>query len=115
MPKKFKPDAGNYDKQMSLQSVTGTNDKGTVTGAWATIATMDCSLRPIRGREYYDAKQVSANVTHLSRTWYRDDIIRPTSAMRLVLDAENRTFQIESVIDVDEAHEEFEFRLVETV
>lgn len=114
MPKHV-PDAGNYDKRMVLQEATETNDKGTVTNAWADIATLDCSLWPIRGREYYDAKQVSASVTHLSRTWYRDDITRPKPEMQLVLNDESRTFQIESVIDVDEAHEEFEFRLVEAV
>lgn len=114
MPK-HQPDAGDYSKRMTLQSATETNDKGTVTETWATIATMDCSLWPARGREYYDSKQVGSNVTHLSRTWYRDDIARPTPAMRLYLAAESRTFEIESVIDVDEAHVEFEFRLVETV
>jgi SPP1 family predicted phage head-tail adaptor len=114
MPK-HEPDAGNYDKQMVLQSATETNTKGTVTNTWTTIATLDCSLWPIRGLEYYDAKQVGAKVTHLSRTWYRDDITRPAPEMRLVNNDEGRTFEIESVIDVDEAHVEFEFRLVETV
>lgn len=114
MPK-HKPDAGDYSKRMVLQSVTLTNNKGNVTETWATVATLDCSLWPVRGKEHYDAKQVGASVTHLSRTWYRDDITRPAPAMRLVDNDENRTFEIESVIDVDEAHVEFEFRLVETV
>ena len=112
---KHEPDAGNYDKRMVLQSATESNVKGTVTQTWATIATLDCSLWPIRGVEYYQAQQVSAKVTHLSRTWYRDDITRPAPKMRLVSNDESRTFEIESVIDVDEAHMEFEFRLVETV
>jgi SPP1 family predicted phage head-tail adaptor len=114
MPKR-QPDAGDYDKRMVLQSVTLTNDKGNVTETWTPVVTLDCSLWPIRGMEYYNAKQVAAKVTHLSRTWYRDDITRPTPAMRLVNNDEGRTFEIESVVDVDEAHVEFEFRLVETV
>ena len=114
MPR-HQPDAGDYDKQMVLESATKTNVNGTVTKTWTPIATFDCSLRSARGREYYDAKQVGSNVTHLSRTWYRDDITRPTSEMRLVNNDEGRTFEIESVIDVDEAHVEFEFRLVEVV
>jgi SPP1 family predicted phage head-tail adaptor len=108
-------DAGNYDKRMVLQQATETNDKGTVTNTWATLATMDCSLWPVRGEEYYAAKQVQAMVTHIARTWYRDDITRPAPKMRMVLNEESRTFEIESVIDINEEHEEFEFRLVETV
>jgi len=108
-------DAGNYDKRMTLQTATETSTHGTMTKAWATLATMDCSLWPLSGVQYFTAQQVHARVTHIARTWYRSDITRPAPKMKMVLSEESRTFEIESVIDVDEAHEEFEFRLVETV
>ena len=113
MPKRRK-DAGNYDKFMLLQQASETNTRGTVTQTWAEIAEMDCSLWPLRGREYYDSQQVQADVTHVVRTWWRDDVT-PTPKMRLYMPDEARTFEIRSVIDVDEAHEEFEFRVVEAV
>jgi len=122
MAKQRKPDAGNYTKYMILEKDTETNVQGTITKTASEVAELWCSLWPLRGREFYDSKIVQADVTHLARTWWRDDI-SPTPAMRLVCPdekcasrpTENRTFEIESVIDVDEEHEEFEFRLIEAV
>lgn len=107
---KRKADAGNYDKRMTLQEPTETNTQGTVTTAWSEVATLWCALWPVRGREYYDSKIIQSDVSHIIRCWYRWDI-SPTSLMQLVYGS--RTFQIESVIDVDEQHVEWEFRVVE--
>lgn len=111
---KREKDAGSYDKFMLLQEPTETNTKGTVTKTWATIADLWCSLWPLQGREYYQSQQIQADVTHLAHSWYRDDVT-PTPKMRLYMPDESRTFEIRSVLDVEERHEEWEFRLVEAV
>ena len=105
-----KADAGNYDKPMRLQEATETNTQGTVTAVWANVAEMWCSLTPLAGREYFLAQSVNSEVTHVVRTWWRADVT-PTSKMRLTYDS--RTFEILSVVDVDERHIEFEFRVKE--
>jgi len=69
-----------------------------------------CSLRPISGREALIAAQTQSQTTHIVRTWYRTDIT-PDETMHLTLDS--RRFDIESVQNVGEIREEFEFRVVE--
>jgi len=112
MGKQRRAHCGDYDKPMTLQSPTDTNTQGTVTQAWSAVAELWCSLEPLQGREYYDARMVQSQVTHIIRTWYRGDV-SPTSKMRLVFG--DRTFHVESVIDVGESHLQFEFRVVEQV
>ena len=107
-------DAGTYDKFMVLQKKTETNTRGTVSKAWGDVADMWCSLWPLQGREYYASQQIQADVTHMAHTGWRDDVT-PTSEMRLWMPDEDRTFEIRSVIDVEERHAEWEFRLVEAV
>ena len=106
-----KRDAGQYDKRMTLYSPTLTPSRGTVTQTGTEVAKMWCKLQPVQGGEYWDAQQVQSSVTHRVWTWYRSDV-SPTAKMWLTLGS--RRFEIVSVVDVDEAHEEWEFRVVET-
>lgn len=108
-------DAGNYDKRMRLQEPTVTTTPGVTTTDFDSPATdlkIWCALKPIQGNERWWADQVQSQVTHRIYTWWRSDI-SPTPAWRLLKVDDSRVFQIESVIDVDEAHEEWEFRVVE--
>lgn len=75
---------------------------------------MWCSLWPLQGREYYASQQIQADVTHIVHAWYRDDVT-PKPKMRLYMPDEARTFEIQSAVDVDERHVEYEFRVVEAV
>lgn len=103
---------GTYDKRMRLFKPTLGEPSATgeqaVTGT--EIARMWCSLEPLQGREYYAASQVQATTTHNIKTWYRSDIT-PDSTMWLTYG--NRRFDIESVVNIEEANEEFLFRVHE--
>ena len=107
-----KTGAGNYDKYMTLMkpSLGTASETGEQIVAGTELAKMWCSLRPIRGREYYAAAQSQAETTHIIKTWYRSDIT-PDTTMWLMYGS--RRFDIESAINVDEANVEFEFRVHE--
>ncbi len=104
--------AGTLRHSMTLKKpVEGTpSDTGEVPITWEKVATMWCSLEPLQGRELWAAQQVQAETTHIIRTRYRTDI-SITSAMRLIYG--NRTFHIESAVNVDELNRSFLIRVVE--
>ena len=98
-----------YDKRMYLeQPVEGSATySGEIPITWSVVAPFWCSLKPIRGREFYQAAQVQSETTHVIRTWYRSDV---TIEPEMRFSHNGRYFYVESCVDVDEAHEEFEIR-----
>lgn len=75
---------------------------------WETIGHCYLDLRPVRGKEYYDASQLAATVTHKGETEYRNDV---TEDMRLRIGT--RVLNIQSVINVNEANRSLELMLSE--
>ena len=65
--------------------------------AWENHVTALAFVQPLKGREYFAAKQVQAETSHKVTMWYQPGI---TSEMRVVFGV--CILEIESVINVDE-------------
>jgi SPP1 family predicted phage head-tail adaptor len=65
--------------------------------SWATVATLQCDLRPLAGSETVEADRLAGTVTHEIALRYRPGVV---PAMRF-RDG-TRVFHIVSVINVDE-------------
>jgi SPP1 family predicted phage head-tail adaptor len=103
--------AGKLRHRLTLQNKTKTRDEyGAETEGWVDVATVWAAIEPLQGREYLAAQQIQADVTHRITIRYRADI-RP--AMRGVLGA--RAFDITSVIDPEERHQELQLMAVEVI
>lgn len=90
--------------------VTLPDGYGGVTSTWQDVATVWASVEPLNGRELYAAQQVKAELTHRIRIRYMSGI-KPE--MRIAFD--NRTFEIEAIIDPEERHESLELLCSEVV
>lgn len=72
---------------------------GQQSGAWTTTATVWADVEPVSGREQQAGGAELASVTHMVTMRYRSWV---TARHRLVY--AGRIFDIESVLDVGEAH-----------
>jgi len=94
--------AGDLRHRITLQQKTETRDSfGAVIETWNDVATLYASIEPLRGKEFFDAQQVNAEVTIRIRIRYRSGV---TPNMRVLFGT--RTFDIQSVINVDERNRE---------
>lgn len=102
---------GKLRHRITLQSkVTVKDPEGIVTETWTDVATVWAAVEPIRGREYFQAAAVNAENTVRFRIRYRSGI---TPVMRVVYNG--RTFNVQSVIDVDERYREIQLMCQEVV
>ncbi len=93
---------GKFNKRITLQCPKSVrDDEGIVTEEWTDVATVWAAVEPLRGREYFAAAAVNQENTVRFRMRYRRGV---TARMRLLYD--NRVFDIKSVIDVNERHQE---------
>lgn len=103
--------AGMLRHRIQIQQATETQDSfGAVTQTWTTIATIWASIEAISGREFFDAAQVNAEITHRIRIRYRPDI---TTQMRAA--EGTRTFDIQAVLDPDGRRRELVLMVKEAV
>ena len=95
--------AGRRDKRITIQQmVQATTEGGEVTETPLNIATgIWAAIKPLDARETWQAKQSQATTTHTITILYIPGI---TSRMRAVRGS--RTFNFESVVNVDEANRE---------
>lgn len=68
---------------------------------WVPVRTVWAAIAPQAGREFYAARQIQAETTHLIRIRGHVEVL-PTMRARLG----DRVFDILSVIDVEERHQE---------
>jgi len=102
---------GKLRHRVTIQNkVTLLDGYGGVTSTWQDVATVWASVEPLNGRELYAAQQVKAELTHRIRIRYMSGI-KPE--MRIAFD--NRTFEIEAIIDPEERHESLELLCSEVV
>ncbi|MBM4299281.1 MAG: head-tail adaptor protein, partial [Deltaproteobacteria bacterium] len=67
--------AGRLDKRVTLQSAVLVRDgHGQPIETWSNVATVWAAIEPIRGREFFAAKQFSAEVTHKLVIRYRSGV-----------------------------------------
>lgn len=102
---------------------TPINDFDGTGGEWREFARCYADIRPLRGRELFDAQQVQSQVTHNIETEFISGV---TSAMRIKFakteqvnqneenaDENFRIFEIGSAINVNEANRSLELLCVE--
>ncbi len=102
---------GKLRHRITIQEkVTVPDGYGGVTSTWKDMATVWSSVEPLKGRELYAAQQVKTELSHRVRIRYMSGI-KPE--MRIAFD--NRTFEIEAIIDPEERHESLELLCSEVV
>ena len=70
---------------------------------WSTYATVQASIEPISGREYFAAQSTQADVTHRIRIRYFSGIVP-----KMRVSYNSRIFDILSVINVGERNRELQ-------
>jgi len=102
-------DAGRMDKRISIEAqATTRNAIGEPVTAWAPLAAVWASIEPLRGREFWAQQQVQSEVTTRIRIRYRAGIT-PAHRVRHA----GRIYNIHSVIDPKERHEELQLMCME--
>lgn len=92
--------AGKKNKLITIQQLAQTTtDGGEVTETPLNVATTLAAIEPLTATEQWKAKQSQATTTHTITIHYLNGI---TSRMRATWNG--RTFNFESVINVDEAN-----------
>ena len=95
---------GRLNKRITLMKIKEVEDEmGQTTKELSPIKTVWASLYPVRGNEFYEIQKVQSKVSHKCYIRYMDGI---DSNCFIVY--KNKTYSIDSVIDVD-----FEHKLLE--
>ncbi len=103
--------AGRLRHHVEVQQATETQDEyGGMTLVWETIEQRTASIRPMGGRELFEAQQVVATASHEVRMRYTSTI---TPQLRLLFGT--RIFEIGQVINVDERNRELVLLCTEKV
>lgn len=93
--------AGTLRHQVTLQTVTETRDAdGGVVETWADTATLWAAVEPLRGREYFSAKALQAEVTTRIRLRYRAAVV-PKQRVTWVDGSTTHTYDVLEVIEPD--------------
>jgi len=100
---------GRMRRRVTIQSPQKTEDgMGGHTISWSDVAEVWAEIEPLRGTEYFYAHQIKNEVSHRVRIRFRSDI---TEEMRIKLG--DRVFNIESILDIEEAHRFLEILCIE--
>lgn len=103
---------GKLNKRITfLRLQLGYDEMGQdIKGAWQPCKTVWASIKPLRGREYWDAKKKSAEQNYKITTRYHDGV---TTDMRIQY--KNKVFDIESIANVEEKGIMLEMQCVEYI
>jgi SPP1 family predicted phage head-tail adaptor len=102
--------AGKRRHLITIQqrSVTRDPSYGSEIVAWTNVATEWAQFDPVRGHEYFSAKQERAESVVRFRTRYRADI---AAEMRIVFNGKN--YDIDDVMDIGGRRKELEIITIE--
>lgn len=101
--------SGNLKHKIEIQSYSETsNDFGELVKGYSIFKTAYASITPISGKEYFASKQVNAEISHKIECRYLVGV-KPT--MRIVYG--DRTFNIESVLNIREENKTLQIMAVE--
>ena len=90
--------SGNLRHEVTLQQVTYTQDSmGGIVETWADTATVRALIEPLRGREYYDAQQINAELNTKILIRYYPGVV---PHWRVVWPQGNVTYDILDVLDI---------------
>lgn len=96
--------AARLRHRVTIQSpVAAVNGYGERITTWSTVAVVWAAVEPLRGREFFDAEQTQAEISHRVIMRYRTGM---ESTMRLL--HLTRVLHIGTIIDVDERHRELQ-------
>lgn len=103
----------NYDKKLQVETLTGTADAhgfidDTLDANWSTRLMTFASCKSKGGREFWKVDQVNADVSHVWTCPWTTALAATTPDSRLI--SEGITYQIMSVVDIDNAHQEVELQ-----
>ena len=88
-------EAGRLDRRITIQVKTVTPDAtGQRIESWSDLATVWAEVKPLGGREFFAARQISAEQTTRFRIRYRADITREMRLIYPVPDGD--TYDIQS-------------------
>ena len=85
------------------QPVVAVNGYGERITTWSTVAVVWAAVEPLRGREFFDAEQVQAEISHRVVLRYRSGMVATMRLLHLT-----RVLHIQAIIDVDERHRELQ-------
>ena len=102
--------AGRLRHRVKIQAPFKDNAPGSGEITWNDYATVWASIEPLRGREFFEALQVNAEVTGKVIMRYLAGV---SPDMRILHG--NRVFEILSIIDVEERHRELQLMVTERV
>ena len=100
--------AGDLKRKITLQTPAQEQDSfGQPALGWSDFATVRASVEPLQGREFMAAAQMTAELTTRFRIRYLAGV---TEDMRVLY--AGRIYNIQSVIDTDDAHSELQLMAV---
>lgn len=101
-------------RQVSLMVPTGPEESrdsfGEPAQEWAQVAQVWASVKPLSGRELWNAQQVQADVTHAVRMRWRQGV-----DPKMELDLNGRRLRILSVLNLEERNRTLELLCQEQV
>lgn len=99
------PSIGEMRHRIFFQQAIETDDGyGGKVKTWINCGEAWAKVEPLTGREFFYAHQIQAEVTHRVTTRFRQDVHR-----EMRISAGSRILEIESIVDLDEAHQFLEF------
>ena len=102
---------GKLRHRITIERVTETRDAdGAVIETWSTYATVQASIEPVSGREYFTAQSTQADVTHRVYARYVAGVV---PKMRVKYGA--RIFEILSTINTGERNRELQLMCRESI
>lgn len=90
--------SGELRNLITIQKPARAQDSsGSTAETWSTLCTVWAAIRPLKGREYYAANQAQMEITTEITIRYRSDV---SAEHRIIFG--NRTFEIKTVVNIDE-------------
>lgn len=103
--------AGKLRNVIEIQRYSEAQDSyGEMIRGWTTDITAHASIEPLNGRERFEAQQIIPDVTHTVIMRYQADVT-PKHRVRF----NGRTFNIMSVLNIDERNRELQLLCKENV
>jgi len=104
---------GAYNKKLTIRHLVGPADEHNALDAtdernWRDYVQTFASCTSKGGREFWKVDQVGADVSHVWRCPWGKDLSRAGPDMRLM--SEGLAYEILSVVDIDNAHQEVEIQ-----
>lgn len=94
---------GKYNKRITIQSPTGTNNSFTDNESWAGFATVWAAIFPLQGKAYFEANRENTEVTARLDIRYLAGVVRN---MRILY--KEHIYEIIDAINVNEANREMQ-------